>query len=50
VVHYEPTRSWARKVHHTPGRDREVLSRCRFRTRDEARSVLFAYLEGFYVY
>jgi putative transposase len=27
---------------------REVLSRCRFRTRDEARSVLFAYLEGFY--
>jgi transposase InsO family protein len=23
---------------------REVLSRCRFRTRDEARSVLFAYL------
>jgi uncharacterized damage-inducible protein DinB len=21
VVHYEPTRSWARKVHHTPGRD-----------------------------
>jgi hypothetical protein len=22
VVHYEPTRSWARKVHHTPGRDR----------------------------
>jgi transposase InsO family protein len=27
---------------------REVLSRCRFRTRDEARSLLFAYLEGFY--
>jgi hypothetical protein len=21
VVHYEPTRSWTRKVHHTPGRD-----------------------------
>jgi putative transposase len=28
--------------------NREVLSRCRFRTREEARSVLFAYLEGFY--
>ena len=28
--------------------NREVLSRCRFRTRQEARSVLFAYLEGFY--
>ena len=28
--------------------DREVLRRCRFRTREEARSVLFAYLEGFY--
>lgn len=28
--------------------NREVLSRCRFRTRDEARSVLFAYVEGFY--
>ena len=28
--------------------NREVLSRCRFRTRHEARSVLFAYLEGFY--
>jgi putative transposase len=27
---------------------REVLSRCRFRTRQEARSVLFAYLEGSY--
>jgi len=25
-----------------------LLSRCRFRIRDEARSVLFAYLEGFY--
>jgi putative transposase len=28
--------------------NREVLRRCRFRTREEARSVLFAYLEGFY--
>jgi hypothetical protein len=28
--------------------NREVLRRCPFRTREEARSVLFAYLEGFY--
>jgi putative transposase len=28
--------------------NREVLRRCRFRTREEARSVLFAYLEGLY--
>jgi transposase InsO family protein len=28
--------------------NREVLGRCRFRTREEARSVLFACLEGFY--
>jgi hypothetical protein len=28
--------------------NREVVRRCRFRTREEARSVLFAYLEGFY--
>jgi hypothetical protein len=24
VVHYEPTRSWTRKVHHTPGRDQRA--------------------------
>lgn len=28
--------------------EREVLDRYRFRTREEARSVLFTYLEGFY--
>ena len=28
--------------------NREVLSRCHFRTRQQARSVLFASLEGFY--
>jgi len=28
--------------------EREVLDRYRFQARDEARSVLFAYLEGFY--
>ncbi|MFN3285699.1 MAG: IS3 family transposase [bacterium] len=28
--------------------EREVLDRYRFQTREEARSVLFTYLEGFY--
>jgi hypothetical protein len=41
VVHYEPTRSWTRKVHHTPGRDQVgylSLAECYHNLRDPQKA------------